>query len=415
MKQFVRPAKIDGQILAPASKSMAQRMLLLSSLLSCPSTIKLGALCADIVRCAEAVIALGAKVEFYDDRYIVSPNQQAPNSLVNCGESGTCFRMISALCARFTNPIELSGLGSLVSRPMDMIEDALLQLGVKVESNQHKLPLKICGPIKAGLVEIDGAISSQFLSGLLLALPFCEGQFAIKVNNLKSKPYVNLTLEALKVAGVEIHYSQDLKYFQIEGPQHLPGAEFEIEGDWSSISTMLVAGAICGSITISGASSESKQADKQLLKALEDAGAKLQWNSDKITVCAAELKAFKFDAEDCPDSIPALVALAVNCFGRTEISGAERLKHKESDRAQALCMEYSKIGAKVFCEGNLMLIDGVRPKGGTVYSHNDHRIAMSLALAGISSEQGVTIEEADVVSKSYPQFFEDLERVSIYE
>lgn len=414
MKKLVKPASLRGLIDAPASKSIAQRALLLASLLDGSSQIEVNSSCDDIERCAAAVAGLGSKISYDKGIYQVEPAVTPASALINCGESGTCFRMICSLCARFDAPIEVTGEGSLVTRPMDMGIKPLEQLGVKISCKDGRLPLIITGPIKSGRAELDGSISSQFLSGLLLALPFCDGEFVLKVDNLKSRPYVQLTLQILKQAGLEVHYSADFRYFQIAGNQKAQGRYFKVEGDWSSIATLLVAGAVAGDLEISNVQQDSVQADRAVITALEQAKASLSWQKDSIRVTAPEgLKSFEFDAEDCPDVIPVLVALAVNCEGRSEIKGAGRLKHKESDRASALCSEYSKVGASVRCEGNSMIIDGSAIKGGVVNSHADHRIAMSLAIAGLRSEQGIEIQGSEAVAKSYPEFFQDLAKVMV--
>lgn len=414
MNMFVRPATLKGIIHAPASKSIAQRLLLLSSLLDGKSSIKLDSLCDDIEKCAEAVSGLGAKVTYNQGIYQIIPNDHEVSALINCGESGTCFRMICSLCARFDRDIEITGHGSLVTRPMEMGIAPLQQLGAKITSNKGCLPLKVCGPLKSGQVNVDGSVSSQFLSGLLLSLPFCEGEFVVRVDNLKSKPYVQLTLQVLQEAGIEIHYSEDYRYFHIAGGQKSRGREFKVDGDWSSIATLLVAGAVAGDLVVTNVQEKSVQADRAVLEALNKAGAKLVWNEDNLRVSSPNgLSGFRFDAEDCPDVIPVLVALAVNCVGRTEISGAGRLKHKESDRASALCSEYAKVGGLVSVEGNSLIVEGSKLSGGVVSSHADHRIAMSLAIAALRSEKGIEITGSQAVAKSYPAFFEDLASVMV--
>lgn len=415
MKKFVKPGSLKGIINAPASKSIAQRLLLLASMLDTESRIELDSLCDDIERCAQAVSALGAGVDYHKGYYKINPKQNEVSASINCGESGTCFRMICSLCARLENPVELIGEGSLLTRPMDMGVVPLEQLGVKITTNNGRLPLQICGPFQSGQTNLDGSVSSQFLSGLLLALPFSPGEYVLKVDNLKSKPYVQLTLQVLKEAGIEIHYTPDFRYFQIAGGQKAAGKNFRVEGDWSSIATLMVAGAVAGDLVIANVKQNSFQADRAVVDALEKAKVSVVWDENNVRVSAPDgLTGFSFDAEDCPDAIPALVALAVNCEGQSEISGAGRLKHKESDRAAALCSEYSKVGALVSCEGNKMIVEGSKVLGGTVSSHADHRIVMSLAIAALNSKNGIEIDGSEAVAKSYPEFFEDLESV-IYE
>lgn len=418
MKKSINPAALSGSVTAPPSKSAAQRALLLSTLLSSASIVRVleqneSHLCDDIRRCAQAIRSLGASVEFRAGQYHVTPGAELLQREVNCGESGTCFRMICALCATFEHEFEIVGEGSLATRPMEMGVAPLQDLGVKVSTNQGKLPMLVKGPVRAGQALVDGATSSQFLSGLLLALPFSHGQFVLQVKNLKSKPYVQLTLEMLKRVGVEIHYSADFRYFQIQGEQSASGSTLNIEGDWSSIATLLIAGAVAGTVEVTHADPNSVQADKAVLEALEAAGASVTWNDHSVTVTRPNvLKAFRFDAEDCPDLIPVLTALAVNCQGQSEILGADRLTHKESDRASALCSEYGKLGAAVTKKGNSMLVTGSSLQSGIVSSHSDHRIAMSLAIAALRANGVVEIEDAQAVTKSYPAFFRDLEKLA---
>jgi 3-phosphoshikimate 1-carboxyvinyltransferase len=247
------------------------------------------------------------------------------------------------------------------------------------------------------------------MSGLLMALPLCPQDSVLTVSNLKSKPYLRMTLSLLKEFGIIIHHDEELSRFEIPGKQAYHPRTYRVEGDWSGGAFLLVAGAIAGRVKVRGLNDKSLQADRAILEALERAGAKIHTEKDAVTVERSGLKAFEFDATDCPDLFPPLVALACYCKGKSVIRGTERLRHKESDRALALVSEFRKMGARIRVQGGTMEVTGGRLKGGEVSSRHDHRIAMACAVAGLASEKGVRIRNWSCVGKSYPQFFDDLE------
>jgi 3-phosphoshikimate 1-carboxyvinyltransferase len=262
-------------------------------------------------------------------------------------------------------------------------------------------------------ISIDGSLSSQFLTGLLLS--FAAGgakDVAIKVNNLKSKPYIDLTLDVMKHFGWEVE-NRNYEEFYFPGSAGQKGrVEYTVEGDWSGGAFLLVAGAVAGPITVKGLDVNSTQADKAILQALRDSGAKLGFAGDEILVGPALLKAFHFDATDCPDLFPPLVALAACCEGTTVITGVSRLAHKESDRGLTLQEEFGKMGLSIGLDGDKMLVFGGGPlKGATVHSRHDHRIAMACAVGALRADGPVTIEEAEAINKSYPDFYEHLKQL----
>jgi 3-phosphoshikimate 1-carboxyvinyltransferase len=242
-----------------------------------------------------------------------------------------------------------------------------------------------------------------------MALPLCPQDSVLTVANLKSKPYLSMTRSLLKEFGIIIHHDGELRRFEIPGKQAYHPRTYRVEGDWSGGAFPLVAGAIAGRVKVRGLSDKSLQADRAILEALEKSGARVRSEGNAVTVEQSRLEAFEFDATDCPDLFPPLVALACHCKGRSVIQGTERLRHKESDRALALVREFRKMGAHIRVQGGTMEVTGGRLKGGEVCSHNDHRIAMACAVAGLGSEKGVAIREWACVAKSYPQFFDDLE------
>jgi len=291
-----------------------------------------------------------------------------------------------------------------------MIGDALNQLGVKCTSTDGFLPLTIRGPLKGGACQIDGSLSSQLLSGLLMSLPLADNDSVIKVNNLKSKPYIDMTLKVLRDFGINIA-NKNYSLFEIPGRQKYIPMTYEVESDWSGGSFLLVAGAINGNIKVSGLRTNSFQSDMGILKALEKAGANVKISEGKIEVSKSDLQAFEFDATESPDLFPPLVALASYCKGVTKLKGASRLRHKESDRASTLSEEFGRMNIKVEITDDYLVVTGGEVKGAKVNSHDDHRIAMAEAVAALGASDTLFIKDSHCIVKSYPGFFEDLRKV----
>jgi 3-phosphoshikimate 1-carboxyvinyltransferase len=246
-----------------------------------------------------------------------------------------------------------------------------------------------------------------------MALPLCHGESVVGVSGLKSKPYVELTIDVMKRFGVTMLRDDDLTEFHIKGVEHYRAQDMTIEGDWSGAAFLLAAGALAGSIRVKGLNGESRQADKAVIEALISAGARVEVSGDSVSVTKERLRAFEFDASDCPDLFPALTVLAGGCEGKSIIYGADRLRHKESDRARALAWEFSKLGIRIDVLDDRMEIFGGIYQGATVDSHNDHRIAMACAVAALKGKEKVIIENAECVAKSYPSFFEALDSVRV--
>jgi 3-phosphoshikimate 1-carboxyvinyltransferase len=353
-------------------------------------------------------VGLGAKVEPQVNELKIYGSGILKEPKLNCGESGLAIRMFSPIAALFPAEIIMAGANSLKKRPMFMIEEALNQLGVKCKSSGGFLPLTIQGPIIGGQCEIDGSISSQLLTGLLMALPMASKDSEIKVNNLKSKPYIDMTIQVLKSFGIEIQ-NTDYKLFKITGNQKYTPHEYTVEGDWSGGAFLLVAGAINGSqLSVQNLQSDSMQSDMAIINALKKAGAKMKISDNQIDISKSELKAFDFDASESPDLFPPLVALATYCKGVSTIKGVSRLKYKESDRAASLKEEFGKMSIRIDINDDLMSVTGGQPQGTHVESHEDHRIAMALAITSLRATGKVYIRDSQCVAKSYPGFFDDL-------
>ena len=365
---------------------------------------------------------LGGTLTNNGNELIIESNGVQPvSSEINCGESGLSIRMFTPLVALSNHELAVNGTGSLTTRPMDFFDEILPQLDVHVKSNQGKLPLNIQGPIVPKNITIDGSLSSQFLTGLLLAYAASDASdVAITVTNLKSKPYIDLTLDVMKQFGLKVPENKNYESFYFaksdfdsaQSSNATPSTAlrtYTVEGDWSGAAFLLVAGAIAGNIVVKGLDVFSTQADKAVLQALMDCGCIISIQPEQIEIGPAPLKPFHFNATECPDLFPPLVALAAYCNGKSVIEGTTRLTHKESNRAITLQEEFAKLGVTIELQDDLMIIHGGGGlKGATVHSRHDHRIAMACAVAALKAEGDVTIEEAEAINKSYPDFYEHL-------
>ena len=421
---------------AAASKSSMQRACAAALVAKGKSIIKNPGHSNDDNAALDIIQKLGATIQFNQDELIIDSHGVSPvGSEINCGESGLSIRMFTPLVALSEHEITINGTGSLVTRPMDFFDEIFPQLNIKVKSNKGKLPISVQGPMVPKNIEIDGSLSSQFLTGLLMAyaaspnprptdssgraskggaLNTATKKISIKVNNLKSKPYIDLTLNVMKQFGLLVPENKNYEEFifnynAINSP--LTTHHYTVEGDWSGAAFLLVAGAVAGNIIVKGLDVFSTQADKKILEALKDCGCQLSISPEAIEISYPPLgiSAFHFDANECPDLFPPLVALASFCNGKTVIEGANRLIHKESNRAITLQEEFKKLGVKIDLQDDLMIVHGgTGVKGATVYSRHDHRIAMACAVAALKAEAEVTIEDAEAINKSYPDFYEHL-------
>ena len=410
MERCLEPSAIKGTLKAPASKSMTQRAIAAALLADGQSIIHNPSYCDDSLAAMSIAVGLGARVEPQVNELKINGSAILKEPKLNCGESGLAIRMFSPIAALYSAEIKMVGANSLKKRPMFMIEEALNQLGVKCTSSGGFIPLTIEGPIVGGYCEIDGSVSSQLLTGLLMALPLAAGNSEIRVNNLKGKPYIDMTIQILKSFGISVE-NRDYSLFRIQGNQKYIPQSYTVEGDWSGGAFLLVAGAINGQLCVRGLRSDSMQSDKLIVNALENAGAHIISGENQIEITRSELKAFEFDATESPDLFPPLVALASYCEGISTIKGVSRLIYKESDRAKALQEEFSKMGIKIEINDDLMFVIGGKPQGARVESHDDHRIAMAIAVASLGATAKVSIRDSQCVAKSYPGFFDDLRRV----
>jgi 3-phosphoshikimate 1-carboxyvinyltransferase len=412
----IQPSEIKGNIQAPASKSSMQRGCAASLLFKGTTIIRNPGHSNDDKAALGVIQDMGAVVKKLDDGSLqitgggVSPDCDA----VNCGESGLGIRMFTPIISLSNKQITINGEGSLVTRPMDFFDEVLPQLGVQIVSREGKLPLKVKGPLQPKNITIDGSLSSQFLTGLLFGYAASNAKdVTITVNNLKSKPYIDLTLAVMKQFGWEVE-NRSYEQFHFSGSNKPSSSTitYTVEGDWSGAAFLLVTGAIAGDIVVKGLDVQSTQADRAVLQALQACGARMSIQAEQIEIGPGALKAFQFDATECPDLFPPLVALAAYCKGTTVIEGVTRLTHKESNRALTLQEEFGKMGVEIELQDDLMLIKGGNGlKGAAVHSHHDHRIAMACAVAALKATGETVISEAQAINKSYPDFYEHIEKL----
>ncbi len=412
MDVIVTPGAVDGRVSANASKSAMQRAIAATLMANGHSTINNPGLSNDCVAAMKVAEGLGATVKFQNDRVeIISHGVNPHSSVINCGESGLGIRMFTPIAALSSKEITIEGEGSLRNRPVDFFEEVLPALSVDCKTKDGKPPLKIRGPLEAKNITVDGSLSSQFLTGLLMAYGAVAENKTITVENLTSRPYIELTLRLMQHFGVRVEH-ENLERFHFGVRQRYRARDYMVEGDWSGAAFLLVAGAIGGEIEVDNLNVLSAQSDTAILEALEKAGAKVVRGMFAIVVEKAPLKAFEFDATQCPDLFPPLVALAANCKGVTKIKGARRLVHKESNRSEALQEEFGKMGIEVKVEGDDMFITGgTGIRTAAVHSHNDHRVAMACATAALNADGPVKIAVAEAVNKSYPEFWKHWQRV----
>jgi 3-phosphoshikimate 1-carboxyvinyltransferase len=414
----IQPSQLSGTITAAASKSSMQRACAAALLKNGQTILHNPATSNDDLAAIDVIQKLGATVEHLAEGNIriTSKGIHPINNEVNCGESGLGIRMFTPIAALSDQPITLTGSGSLLTRPMNFFDEILPQLGVKVKSQHGKLPLAIQGPLVPADITVDGSLSSQFLTGLLMAYGAAgASNVTITVNDLKSKPYIDLTLQVMEHFGWQVENKNYTEfYFPNTTPNpKLPTPNYTVEGDWSGAAFLLVAGAIAGPITVKGLDSLSTQADKAVLQALIDCGCRLSIQTDQIEIGPLPaLKAFHFNANDCPDLFPPLVALAACCEGTTVIEGVNRLAHKESNRGLTLQQEFAKLGIEINLQDDLMVVKGgTGIKPANTHSHHDHRIAMACAVAGLKASGEVVIDEAEAINKSYPDFYKHLTKL----
>lgn len=403
-----------GQVRIISSKSDGHRSLIAAALAEEESVLFVDGWSDDLeatVRCLEG---LGAEIykEPSGIEVVPIPGNLEKEAVLDCGESGSTLRFLLPVAAALGRHTIFDGKGRLPERPIGVLLEELAKHGCTV--NSDKLPLELEGKLQAGVYTLPGNISSQFITGLLFALPLLEGDSEIVLTTaVESRGYIDMTLKTLKIFGAAVEETEN--GWKIPGGQTFEGPRMRFtEGDWSNAAFWLTAGAIKGSIGCQGLDMESAQGDRAIVSLLEEFGAETKMILNQITVTNKEMKGIRIDASQIPDLVPILCIAGAAAEGTTEITNAGRLRMKESDRLAVMAECLQKIGVEVEeREDGLVITGGCNPPEGEIVidSHNDHRIVMAMAIAAVSLGVDITIEHADAVNKSYPSFFAELTKL----
>ena len=431
MERICERGEIHGRIEAPASKSAMQRAIACALLANGRSEIQFsGHPCADSLAAGRIAATLGAKVRWAQDRLTVEgspmflalgpatvPGGDTSSDVVtlDCGESGLCIRMFSPIASLLGNKVILRAEGSLATRPMTMMESPFSQLGVRCTTDSGHPPVELQGPLRGGTIVMDSGGSSQFLTGLLMAVALTREGGRVGLTNPVSKGYLALTAEVCGRFGVKVEISEDYKEYTIPGGQRYRPADLKVEGDWSSGAFLAVAAALTSrqGLSIDGLDPASSQPDRTVLEALRSSGAKAGYQGGLLIVRKEKALPFVFDATQSPDLFPPLAVLAAAADGVSVLKGTSRLKGKESDRATSLQRCFAALGVQIELGNDEMRVYGGHIEGGTVDACGDHRIAMAAATAALVASSPVRIVGSDCVGKSWPRFYEDLDSLRI--
>lgn len=410
MNATIAPAKLGGTIPAIASKSDAHRLLILAALSQGETRLWMDQRSEDIDATIDCLRALGARIEIEPKGVCVQGIGQAAESpLLDCRESGSTFRFLLPVAATLCGRARFTGGGRLPERPIGELLRVLQSHGVLFSA--ERLPFETAGTLTGGTFSLPGNVSSQYLTGLLLALAnLPQDSEIVLTTRLESAAYVDITLHALRRFGVRI--AQQGGHYRVRGGQEIksPG-ELRVDGDWSNAAFFLTAGALGRPVTMTGLSLDSPQGDKVILDALRRFGASVETERETVTVSPAALSGCIIDVGETPDLLPILALLGACAAGETRLVNAARLRLKESDRLASVSAMLRALGGRVEELPDALVITGGRLAGGTVESFRDHRIAMSAAIASVCCAREVQILGADAVNKSYPAFFEDFNRL----
>jgi 3-phosphoshikimate 1-carboxyvinyltransferase len=411
MTRKIRAVKLHGEIQVPPSKSDGQRALLLAALSRGNSTIRNLGRSEDELAMLQCIHDLGAEIQSKDDALVIIGSKQKDSADLMVGESGLASRLLIPVCAALFESATIIGKGSLMNRNMSFFERTLPKMGVQVDLEDGKLPVRLKGRLQPGTYEVDGSESSQYISGLIIALSLLKSESKLVVHDLKSSPYLRMTLNSMRAFGVSPTYNS-LNEFSFASELQFRACDYTVEADWSSAGYWLVASALGHQVKVKGLNMSSTQADRMILDAFLSSGCRIIRENEMLSIDGETRTALHFDASDCPDLFPTLAVFGAMTDGTSRIKGVHRLANKESDRAKAIISEFGKLGVKVEIEDDTMLVHGIAElKGGQVDAHHDHRIAMSLAMLGTFSKEEIRIEGGDTVRKSYPGFWDDLENV----
>lgn len=407
MNKTIQPGPLCGTIPAIPSKSDAHRLLIAAALADQPTELTLRCSSQDIDATISCLEAIGAHIERRKGSVLVTPVREAPTrAALDCGESGSTLRFMLPVAAAVCSRASFNGHGRLPDRPIGELCMAMGENGVGFSSD--RLPLETSGLLGGGIYRLPGGISSQYITGLLLALP-ATGQDSqiILTDRLRSAAYVDITLNVLSRFGIQIEKREN--GFFIPGSQRYrsPG-RIAVDGDWSNGAFILAAGAVGGQVTVTGLDQNSPQGDKAVVELLRRIGAQVTADNDRITVSPGTLRGCEIDIDPTPDLLPALAVVAAFAEGDTHFVNGARLRIKESDRLTACAQLLRDLGGEAEETADSLIVHGTGLTGGTTDGCNDHRIVMAAALAAAGCRKPVTVTGSEAVNKSYPGFFNDL-------
>lgn len=402
------PSSLSGEINIPPSKSAAHRALICAALSEGVSRVEPYCTSKDIKATAACLRALGMKIEEDEKGYTVGKGEIKLGGTLNFNESGSTARFLLPVAAALGADITAVGQGRLPERPMKVLTDLLRRHGVEVSSDN--LPITLKGKMTAGEFSLPGNISSQYISGLMLAAPLLDGDTEIiPTTGLESVGYIDMTVEAMKGQGVEVKETE--RGWKISSDDSYKPRDIKIEGDWSQVAFFMSAAAIGGDIKVHGLSFASRQGDMAALDVFAAFGANISIEEDVLHIRKGDLRGIEVNAADIPDMVPAIAATAAFARGKTVIHSAERLRIKESDRIKTTLAALTALGIKTEERPDGMIIYGGKPKGGFIDGANDHRIVMAFSVAAAFAEGESVISGAEAINKSYPEFFEDFKKL----
>ncbi len=411
MQVKIKPTKPSGEISAIASKSDAHRAIICASLADNKTNIHISHTSKDIEATLNCIKSMGADFSKKDNVYEITPTNKLPeNPVLDCNESGSTLRFLLPVLSALGCGATFTGKGRLPQRPMDLIVNLLEKHGNSFSSSS--LPITVSGKTSTGTFDIAGDVSSQFISGLLFALPLLQEKCTVKLTSkLQSSSYVNMTTDTMKRFGACITHNEN-EFITEPIERYKSPKEYTVEGDWSNAAFFMVMGALGGNIAIKNLDLNSHQSDKMILDVFSLAGVDFKASKDKVEVIKSQVGPFEFDVSECPDLFPVLSILACGAKGKSILYNAKRLRIKESDRIKSTKELILNLGGNAEeTEDSLIIYGNGKLNGGTVDSYNDHRIAMSAYVASTICENDIILNDAKAVDKSYPSFMDDFRSI----
>jgi len=405
----ILPSELQGCISLPPSKSHVQRMIAAALLANGESKIVNPGKSADVLSAVSIARACKWVNESHDSLLVGGNLFFEEHAVFDCGESALCARLFSPVLSTAGIPFTITGNKTLMKRPVVRELRFLSETGLIVKAGGDYLPFSVVsGKLKSGHYMPNATTSSQFISGLLMALPVCNGNSLLDIRNAVSRPYIDMTIELMKMCGVVVNENNQ-GIISIIGNQSYQSFQAEAEADWSSAAFWILAGALSGSVQLKGLNPESKQADSRVIQLMKSAGIEVRVSFNSVQVEKSNPQAFEFDFSDCPDLFPVAAVLAAFAKGRSVITGVSRLAYKESNRLKGIVEALQQVGVtSVFNDGRLYVEGGGTLRFAILDSLGDHRLAMAFSVMALASSEGLGISDTECVTKSYPSFFETL-------